>query len=109
MAEEVEPAAKKARHAASGSSEQLATTRRPLNNRAAGGRLECTVLGFGAAHLGELYHTIPDAEAIATVEAAWAAGCRYFDTAPWYGIGLSEHRVGLPRSKRALWSTPAFE
>jgi D-threo-aldose 1-dehydrogenase len=51
-------------------------------------------LGFGAAPLGNMFRNIPDAEADATVEAAWSAGTRYFDTAPFYGAGLSEIRLG---------------
>ena len=50
--------------------------------------------GFGAAHLGELYASVPEAQSQATLDAAWQAGVRYYDTAPWYGRGLSEHRVG---------------
>ena len=51
-------------------------------------------LGFGAAPLGNMFRNIPDAEAAATVEAAWDAGTRFFDTAPFYGAGLSEIRLG---------------
>lgn len=51
-------------------------------------------LGFGGAHLGELYARVPEPQARATLEAAWEGGVRYFDTAPWYGNGLSEHRIG---------------
>jgi D-threo-aldose 1-dehydrogenase len=51
-------------------------------------------LGFGAAPLGNMFRQIPDAEALATVEAAWEQGTRYFDTAPFYGAGLSEIRLG---------------
>jgi D-threo-aldose 1-dehydrogenase len=51
-------------------------------------------LGFGAASLGNLYHEITDADAFATVEAALAVGISYFDTAPLYGFGLSERRLG---------------
>lgn len=51
-------------------------------------------LGFGSAAIGNLYRAISDAEAFAVVEAAWAAGLRYFDTAPHYGFGLSEKRLG---------------
>ncbi|WP_442018617.1 aldo/keto reductase [Paenarthrobacter sp. 2TAF44] len=51
-------------------------------------------LGFGAAGIGNLYKAIPDGEAMATVLAAWDAGFRYFDTAPHYGLGLSEQRLG---------------
>lgn len=52
-------------------------------------------LGFGAAGIGNLYRSVDDAAAQATVEAAWAGGGRYFDTAPHYGLGLSERRLGL--------------
>ncbi|MCV7229814.1 aldo/keto reductase [Mycolicibacterium komossense] len=51
-------------------------------------------LGFGAAPLGNMFRDIPDDEAVATVEAAWQAGTRFFDTAPFYGAGLSEIRLG---------------
>src|SRR6516164_6196514 len=56
-------------------------------------------LGFGAAPLGNMFRNIPDAEAAATVEAAWEQGTRYFDTAPFYGAGLSEVRLGKVLSK----------
>ncbi|MFB9579165.1 aldo/keto reductase, partial [Streptomyces yanii] len=51
-------------------------------------------LGFGTAPLGNMFRAIPDEEARATVEAAWDQGVRYFDTAPFYGAGLSEQRLG---------------
>lgn len=51
-------------------------------------------LGFGAAAIGNLYRAIPDDEARSVIEQAWAAGLRYFDTAPHYGFGLSEKRLG---------------
>ncbi|WP_327005092.1 aldo/keto reductase [Dactylosporangium sp. NBC_01737] len=51
-------------------------------------------LGLGCAQLGNLYHEIDDERACATVDAAWDAGVRYFDTAPHYGLGLSERRLG---------------
>ncbi|WP_457964231.1 aldo/keto reductase [Arthrobacter sp. D1-29] len=51
-------------------------------------------LGFGGAGIGNLYRAMPDTRATATVEAAWEAGIRYFDTAPHYGLGLSERRLG---------------
>ena len=51
-------------------------------------------LGFGAAPLGNMFRDIPQAEALATVEAAWADGIRYFDNAPFYGAGLAELRMG---------------
>ena len=56
--------------------------------------LSLPVLGYGAAHLGELYGLVSEADSIATVDAAWDAGIRLFDSAPWYGLGLSEHRLG---------------
>lgn len=51
-------------------------------------------LGFGAAPLGNMFRDIPEAEAQATVDAAWTDGIRYFDTAPFYGAGLAELRLG---------------
>lgn len=67
-----------------------AIPRRPV------GRTACALpeLGFGAAALGNLYAAIDDAAADATLQAALAAGLRYVDTAPHYGRGLSERRVG---------------
>ncbi|MBR8413721.1 aldo/keto reductase [Burkholderia cenocepacia] len=52
------------------------------------------ILGFGTAPLGNMFRNIPDAEAAATVEAAWQHGIRYFDSAPFYGAGLAEIRLG---------------
>lgn len=53
-----------------------------------------TGFGFGGAPIGNLFSAISDGEAVEAVEAAWAAGIRYFDTAPHYGLGLSERRLG---------------
>jgi D-threo-aldose 1-dehydrogenase len=53
-----------------------------------------TALGLGTAPLGNLYRTISDVAARETVDAALELGIRYFDTAPYYGFGLSEQRVG---------------
>jgi len=53
-----------------------------------------TALGLGAAPAGNLYRATTDEEAHATFETAWDAGVRYFDTAPHYGLGLSERRLG---------------
>jgi len=47
-------------------------------------------LGFGAAPLGNMFRNISDEQGAATVDAAWKQGTRYFDTAPFYGAGLSE-------------------
>lgn len=52
-----------------------------------------TQLGFGGAPLGNLYRKITDNDAQATIDAAWEAGIRYFDTAPQYGLGRSEMRI----------------
>jgi D-threo-aldose 1-dehydrogenase len=57
-------------------------------------------LGFGAAPIGNLYAPVSDAEAAAAVDAAWEAGIRYFDTAPHYGLGLSERRLGAALARR---------
>ncbi|MBP7335224.1 aldo/keto reductase [Niveispirillum sp.] len=51
-------------------------------------------LGFGAAPLGNMFRAIPEDEALATVEAAWNDGIRFFDNAPFYGAGLAEIRMG---------------
>ena len=51
-------------------------------------------LGLGGAPLGNLFSAVTDDDARALVDAAWASGCRSFDTAPHYGHGLSERRLG---------------
>ena len=51
-------------------------------------------LGFGGAPIGNLYRSIDDETATAAVTEAWDQGIRYFDTAPHYGLGLSERRLG---------------
>ncbi|MBB3178182.1 aldo/keto reductase [Variovorax sp. Sphag1AA] len=51
-------------------------------------------LGFGTALLGNMFRAIPEEEARATVDAAWNDGIRFFDTAPFYGAGLAEARLG---------------
>ena len=53
-----------------------------------------TELGFGASVIGNLYRVTAPQAASAAVDAAWDAGVRYFDTAPHYGLGLSERRLG---------------
>ncbi|MEV0174152.1 aldo/keto reductase [Streptomyces sp. NPDC050803] len=53
-----------------------------------------TDLGFGASVIGNLYRVTPVIEATSAVDTAWEAGLRYFDTAPHYGLGLSERRLG---------------
>jgi D-threo-aldose 1-dehydrogenase len=56
--------------------------------------------GFGTAPLGNMFRKIPDEAAAATVDAAWKAGTRYFDTAPFYGAGLAEIRLGKELAKQ---------
>jgi D-threo-aldose 1-dehydrogenase len=56
--------------------------------------LELTELGLGAAQFGNLYRETTDEQVASAMDAAWAAGIRYFDTAPHYGVGLSERRLG---------------
>ena len=51
-------------------------------------------LGFGGANLGNLFTAMTDEQAHAVLEAAWECGIRYFDTAPHYGLGLAERRLG---------------
>lgn len=53
-----------------------------------------TQLGLGGASYGELFHRVTEQEAFGAIQAAWEGGVRYFDTAPWYGRGLSELRTG---------------
>jgi D-threo-aldose 1-dehydrogenase len=80
--------------------------------------VEVTELGFGGASIGELFVRVSEQDAQGTLAAAWDAGVRYFDTAPWYGRGLSELRTGAglrdhARSEYALstkvgrWLRPA--
>jgi D-threo-aldose 1-dehydrogenase len=66
--------------------------------------LATPVVGLGGGPLGNYQRAISDAEASSTVEAAWVAGIRYFDTAPYYGAGLAERRLG-----RALRDRPRAE
>lgn len=76
-------------------------------DRLGNGGLTFTELGFGTAPLGNLYRAISDEDARATLDAAWEGGVRYFDTAPLYGMGLSETRLnpflrGKPRDEYVL-------
>lgn len=59
-----------------------------------------TALGFGGAGIGNLHHAVEEETALAAVEAAWAEGIRFFDTAPHYGLGLSERRLGAALTGR---------
>nr|WP_243074528.1 aldo/keto reductase [Microbacterium sp. SS28] len=65
-----------------------------MQNRTWGDGLATTELGVGVAQFGNLYRETTDEASTQAIEAAWAAGIRYFDTAPHYGLGLSERRLG---------------
>jgi D-threo-aldose 1-dehydrogenase len=67
--------------------------RRAFTSRTAK-QLDFTTLGFGTAPLGNLYRPIDNAQALATLQQAWSLGIRYFDTAPLYGLGIGETRLG---------------
>jgi len=62
--------------------------------------LQLTEIGMGAAQFGNLNRTTTDEASVAAVDAAWQAGIRYFDTAPHYGLGLSERRLGAALAGR---------
>jgi D-threo-aldose 1-dehydrogenase len=68
----------------------LILPRRPFGSKAR----HTTVLGLGGAALGDLFERLPEEQADGAVRAAFDAGVTYFDTAPFYGHGLSEHRIG---------------
>ena len=79
------------------------STRRPLGERGPA----VTALGLGCAPIGNLYEPVTDDEAHAVVRTAYDLGLRFFDTAPLYGHGLSERRLGealasLPRRSMTL-------
>lgn len=72
-------------------------------------RIQLPTLGFGGAPLGNMFKAVPEDQAQATLEAAWQAGIRYYDTSPHYGAGLSEQRfgkflAGKPRDELVLSS-----
>jgi len=64
--------------------------KRPLGKT----NLMITTLGFGGAAVGNLYSAVDPADALAALDAAWTFGINYYDTAPFYGYGLSERRIG---------------
>jgi D-threo-aldose 1-dehydrogenase len=67
---------------------------------AAPDRLVLGRLGYGAAAVGNLYRAVDDGSARKLLDAAWDAGIRYYDTAPHYGLGLSERRLGEMLQRR---------
>ena len=84
--------------------------RRPI----AGDGLALTTMGLGGTGLGNMYRAVDPADAIATVHAAYARGLRYFDTAPVYGFGLSETRLGeairsLPRDEIVISTKVGYD
>ena len=56
--------------------------------------VELTQFGFGAASLGDIFALVSEEDTLSTLQTLWKHGVRYIDTAPLYGWGLSEHRVG---------------
>jgi D-threo-aldose 1-dehydrogenase len=78
------------------------------------GGLKLTTIGLGGTGLGNMYRAVDPEAAIATVHAAYAKGIRYFDTAPVYGFGLSETRLGqairsLPRKDIVISSKVGYD
>ncbi|GAA3807528.1 aldo/keto reductase [Streptomyces coacervatus] len=76
-------------------------------NRLGGSNVDVSPLAFGGAVIGNLYTEVSEEQAYQAVSAAWHQGIRYFDTAPHYGLGLSERRLGTalrehPRSAYAV-------
>src|SRR4051794_16426039 len=66
------------------------TERRPIGRTV----LSATSLGLGSASLGGMYRAVADDDAISTIRHAWDLGVRLFDTAPLYGYGAAERRIG---------------
>ncbi len=58
-----------------------------------GATIALTEMGMGTAPLGNLYRALTEKAAQSTLEAAWKAGIRYYDTAPFYGLGIAENRL----------------
>jgi len=81
----------------------VASSLRRFRTRA-GASLDFSVLGFGTAPLGNFLRRLEEKDCDDAIEAAWATGMRHFDTAPLYGLGLSEDRLG-----RILKSKPRGE
>lgn len=73
-----------------------------MNTRKLGSTdVEVSELGYGGAQIGNLYAPVDDETAALAVDAAWEEGVRYFDTAPHYGLGLSERRLGAALGRRS--------
>ena len=69
-------------------------------NRLGSSAVEVSALAFGGAVIGNLYTEVGEEQAHEALAAAWQQGIRYFDTAPHYGLGLSEQRLGAALRKR---------
>ena len=76
-----------------------------MDGRLSPERLALPRIGLGGSAFGNLYRVTSDEDCAAAVDAAWDAGVRYFDTAPHYGLGLSERRLGalLADRPRSEW------
>jgi D-threo-aldose 1-dehydrogenase len=66
----------------------------PVNNGNKGHYKPPFRFGIGGVPFGNEFAVVTDKDAYATIEAAWNAGVRYYDMAPWYGLGLAERRYG---------------
>ncbi|GAA3109404.1 aldo/keto reductase [Nonomuraea salmonea] len=64
-------------------------------------RIDLPRVGFGGAPIGNLYDAVTEDQARSTVEAAWQSGIRLYDTAPHYGLGVSERRIGAALTGRS--------
>lgn len=69
-------------------------------NKLPRGDLSLTAFGLGCSQMGGLYRATTDDEVAGVFAAAWDAGVRYFDTAPFYGYSRSEHRLGMQLADR---------
>lgn len=74
--------------------------RQAIRTRLTGRGLVVSELGLGTSGFGNLFHETTDAATASATDAAWAGGIRYFDTAPHYGLGLAEHRLGSALRER---------
>ena len=83
-------------------------------SRAVTDSLSVTTMGLGGTGLGNMYRSTDPQDAYATVHAAYENGIRYFDTAPVYGFGLAETRLGeairsLPRKEIVISSKVGYD
>ncbi|MEP6482377.1 MAG: aldo/keto reductase [Rhodoglobus sp.] len=77
------------------------SARRPrIHTRQLSRGLELTEIGIGTSPFGNLFREVSDEDTKLAIDEAWARGVRYFDTAPHYGIGLAERRLGAALRER---------